>query len=311
MSVTLDANLPLANDAMRLLRQDVHLALDHLAQAYVEPEEHLHKCRRRLKAVRALLRLVRPGDETFFKEENARYRDVAASLAGPREATALIETVDRLAGAHPHHADLYAGLRGVLLERRDVFMSDISAFASVIDAATATCRQGLLRVGALSLPADPNAASAIVAEGVRIGLDRAKKALTKARSRGEEEDFHDLRKAVKIHAAQLDLMGELWPGGDKARRKALDKLGGKLGDLNDLAVFGALLSKDAEAFKLSPEALKTIGKDLKREAKRLRKESLGGAKDLFEHDWKRKIAKLTEKLRLQFAAVSTTTLWAA
>lgn len=309
MSVTLDANLPLANDAMRLLRQDVHLALDHLAQAHVEPEEHLHKCRRRLKAVRALLRLVRPGDETFFKEENARYRDVAASLAGPREATALIETVDRLAGAHPHHADIYAGLRAVLLERRDVVMSDISAFASIIDAATATCRQGLLRIGALSLPADPNAAAAIVAEGVQRGLDRAKKVLTKARSRGEEEDFHDLRKAVKVHAAQLDVLGKLWPGGDKARRKALNKLGGKLGELNDLAVLDVLLKK--ETLAVSPEARTVIEKDLKDEAKRLRKESLAGAKDLFEHDWKRKIAKLTEKLRLQFSAISTTTLWAA
>lgn len=308
MSVTLDANLPLANDAMRLLRQDVHLALDHLAQAHVEPEEHLHKCRRRLKAVRALLRLVRPGDETFFKEENARYRDVAASLAGPREATALIETVDRLAGAHPHHADIYAGLRAVLLERRDVVMSDISAFASIIDAATATCRQGLLRIGALSLPADPNAAAAIVAEGVQRGLDRAKKALTKARSRGEEEDFHDLRKAVKVHAAQLDVLGKLWPGGDKARRKALNKLGGKLGELNDLAVLDELLKKET---LVSPEARTVIEKDLKDETKRLRKESLAGAKDLFEHDWKRKIAKLTEKLRLQFSAISTTTLWAA
>ncbi|MCG7505538.1 CHAD domain-containing protein [Mesorhizobium retamae] len=308
MSVTLDANLPLANDAMRLLRQDVHLALDHLAQAHIEPEEHLHKCRRRLKAVRAVLRLVRPGDETFFKEENARYRDVAASLAGPREATALIETVDRLAGAHPHHADIYAGLRAVLLERRDVVMSDISAFASIIDAATATCRQGLLRIGALSLPADPNAAAAIVAEGVQRGLDRAKKALTKARSRGEEEDFHDLRKAVKVHAAQLDVLGKLWPGGDKARRKALNKLGGKLGELNDLAVLDVLLKKET---LVSPEARTVIEKDLKDETKRLRKESLAGAKDLFEHDWKRKIAKLTEKLRLQFSAISTTTLWAA
>ncbi|WP_054309157.1 CHAD domain-containing protein [Mesorhizobium sp. 1M-11] len=311
MSARLDPNLALANDAMRLLRQDVHLALDHLARAHAEPEEHLHKCRRRLKAVRALLRLVRPGDETFFKAENARYRDVAASLAGPREATALIETVDRLAEAHPHHADLYAGLRAILVERRNAAMSDIATFASVIDAATATCRQGLLRVGALSLPADPNASAAIVARGVQTAIDRAKKALTKARSHGKEEDFHDLRKAVKVHAAQLDLVGKLWPGGDKARRKALDKLGGKLGDLNDLAVFGALLSKDAEAFKLAPEALRTIEKDLKREAKRLRKESLAGTAALFEHDWKRKTAKLTERLRLQFAAVSTTTLWAA
>jgi CHAD domain-containing protein len=309
MSARLDANLPLANDAMRLLRQDVHLALDHLARAHVEPEEHLHKCRRRLKAVRALLRLVRPGDEAFFEAENARYRDVAASLAGPREATALIETVDRLAEAHPRHADLYAGIRAVLVERRSAAMSDITAFASIIDPATATCSQGLLRVGALSLPADPNASAAIVAEGVRIGLERAKKALAKAQAHGEEEDFHDLRKAVKVHAAQFDLLGKLWP--DKARHKGLDKLGGKLGELNDLAVLDALLAKDADALAVAAETRAAAEKDLRREGKRLRKECLSAATKLFEKDWKRRIAKLTDRLRLQFAAVPTTTLWAA
>ncbi|CAM5562010.1 hypothetical protein MAUB1S_09420 [Mycolicibacterium aubagnense] len=309
MSARLDANLPLANDAMRLLRQDVHLALDHLARAHAEPEEHLHKCRRRLKAVRALLRLVRPGDEAFFEAENARYRDVAASLAGPREATALIETVDRLAEAHPRHADLYAGIRAVLVERRSAAMSDITAFASIIDAATATCRQGLLRVGALSLPADPNASAAIVAEGVRIGLERAKKALARAQAHGEEEDFHDLRKAVKVHAAQFDLLGKLWP--DKTRHKGLDKLGGKLGELNDLAVLDALLAKDADALAVTAETRVAVEKDLRREGKRLRKECLSAATKLFEKDWKRRIAKLTDRSRLQFAAVPTTTLWAA
>lgn len=309
MSAQLDANLPLANDAMRLLRQDVHLALDHLAQAYAEPEEHLHKCRRRLKAVRALLRLVRPGDGAFFEAENTRYRDVAASLAGPREATALIETIDRLAGAYPRHADLYAGIRAVFVERRAAAMSDITAFASVIEAATETCRQGLLRVGALTLPADPNASAAIVVDGVRTGLERARKALARAGSRGKEEDFHDLRKAVKVHAAQFNLLGRLWP--DKARYKALDRLGSKLGDLNDLAVLEAMLAKDGEALAITSEARAAVGKDLQREGKRLRKECLAAAAVLFDKDWKRKLAKLTDKLRLQFAAVPTTTLWAA
>ncbi|PLP59470.1 metal-binding protein [Mesorhizobium loti] len=309
MSAQLDANLSLANDAMRLLRQDVNLALDHLARAHAEPEEHLHKCRRRLKAVRALLRLVRPGDETFFRAENARYRDVSASLAGPREATALIETIDRLSAAYPRHADLYVGLRAGLVERRAATMSDITAFASVVDAATATCRQGLLRVGALSLPADPNASAVIVAEGVRTGLERAKKALAKAHSHGKEEDFHDLRKAVKVHAAQFDLLGKLWP--DKTRRKALDRLGGKLGELNDLAVLDTLLKKDSQALVITPETRVVVEKDMKREAKRLRKECLAPATELFDKDWKRKIAKLTGRLRLQFATVTTTAFWAA
>ncbi|TIT80486.1 MAG: CHAD domain-containing protein, partial [Mesorhizobium sp.] len=45
----------------------------------------------------------------------------------------------------------------------------------------------------------------------------------KAGSRGEADDFHDLRKAAKTHSMHLSLLGRLWPTPIKARRKAVDK----------------------------------------------------------------------------------------
>ncbi|WP_292090159.1 CHAD domain-containing protein, partial [Mesorhizobium sp.] len=72
-------------------------------------------------------------------------------------------------------------------------------------------------------------------------LRRAKKALDKASSRGEADDFHDLRKACKTHSMHLSLLGRLWPAPIKARRKAVDKLGERLGELHDVFVMRALL----------------------------------------------------------------------
>ncbi|TIT25585.1 MAG: CHAD domain-containing protein, partial [Mesorhizobium sp.] len=65
-------------------------------------------------------------------------------------------------------------------------------------------------------------------------------------SRGEADDFHDLRKAAKTHSMHLSLLGRLWPTPIKSRRKAVDSLGERLGDLHDVFVMRALLDADGE-----------------------------------------------------------------
>ena len=80
----------------------------------------------------------------------------------------------------------------------------------------------------------------------RATLRRARKALDKASSRGEADDFHDLRKAAKTHSMHLSLLGRLWPTPIKARRKAVDKLGEHLGELHDVFVMRALLDAEGD-----------------------------------------------------------------
>ncbi len=86
------------------MAEEIGKALAPSGRARDKPEQALHKCRKRLKSVRALLRLVHSGNETFCQTENQCYRQVSALLAGPREATALIETIDRLAASFPEQS---------------------------------------------------------------------------------------------------------------------------------------------------------------------------------------------------------------
>lgn len=311
MSPHLHATLPLAGDMRRLLRQEVTRALEHLAQARTEPEERLHKCRRRLKTVRALLRLVRSGDEAFFAEENARYRDVAAQLSALREASALVETAERLAGAYPKQAASLAVLHRALAARRAASVRDASVLDAAIDAASAACRHGLLWLGALSLPAGANEAAKVVADGVQAGLDRARKALRQARAHGRDNDFHTLRKAVRVHGIQLALLDGVWPGRKSVRRCKLAALDKQLGALNDIAVLGALVRSQPPVLDLAPEVLADVETCLKREGRRLRKQCLADAEPLFERDWKHKVARVSGRLRHRFAAASATALRAA
>ncbi|RWF27875.1 CHAD domain-containing protein [Mesorhizobium sp.] len=297
MSFRIDPRLPLTGEVRRILADEVGKALAHLETAREKPEQGLHKCRKRLKSVRALLRLVRSGDDPFCQTENECYKQVSALLAGPREATALIETVDRLAAAFPGQS-AGGGLDAVRdrLVMRQHEMHAGAGLDAAISAAAAACREGLGHIDRLSLPDQPEQAADILAEGARAILRRARKALDKAGSRGEADDFHDLRKAAKTHSMHLSLLGRLWPTPIKSRRKAVDSLGERLGDLHDVFVMRALLDADGEPLG-PPEDTRLLAKLLKRSEKSLRKSCLADATELFGDSPKRSTRKLARKAR--------------
>ncbi|MER9390827.1 MULTISPECIES: CHAD domain-containing protein [unclassified Mesorhizobium] len=297
MSFRIDPRLPLTGEVRRILGEEIGKALAHLAVARDQPEQALHKCRKRLKSARALLRLVRSGNETFCRTENQCYRQVAALLAGPREATALVETVDRLAAAFPEQV-AGGGLDSVRdrLIARQHEMHAGAGLDAAIGAATAACEEGLIRIERLLLPDLPEHAADVLAEGARKTLRRARKALDRAGSRGEAEDFHDLRKAAKTHSMHLSLLGRLWPTPIKVRRKAVDELGEKLGELHDVFVMRVLLEADGEPFGDAQDT-RLLGKLLKRSEKSLKKSCLAGAAELFGDSPKRLTKKLARNAR--------------
>ncbi|ESW90741.1 metal-binding protein [Mesorhizobium sp. LSJC269B00] len=297
MSFRIDPRLPLTGEVRRILGEEIGKALAHLAVARDQPEQALHKCRKRLKSARALLRLVRSGNETFCQTENQCYRQVAALLAGPREATALVETVDRLAAAFPEQV-AGGGLDSVrdrLIARQHETHAGAGLDAA-IGAATAACEEGLIRIERLLLPDLPEHAADVLAEGARKTLRRARKALDRAGSRGEAEDFHDLRKAAKTHSMHLSLLGRLWPTPIKVRRKAVDELGERLGELHDVFVMRVLLEADGEPLGDAQDT-RLLGKLLKRSEKSLKKSCLAGAAELFGDSPKRSTKKLARNAR--------------
>ncbi|PDQ18131.1 metal-binding protein [Mesorhizobium sanjuanii] len=301
MSFRIDPRLPLTGEVRRILVEEIGKALVHLNTAHDRPEQGLHKCRKRLKNVRALLRLVRSGDETFCQTENQCYRQVSALLAGPREATALVETIDRLAASFPEHC-AGGGLNEVRdrLVARQQQLHGGAGLGAAIGAATAACEEGINRVESLVLPDQPEQAADVLAEGARATLRRARKALDKAGSRGEADDFHDLRKAAKTHGMHLSLLGRLWPTPIKARRKAVDGLGERLGELHDVFVMRALLDADDQPLG-SRQETRLLGKLLKRSEKSLRKTCLAEAAELFGDSPKRSTRKLARKVREDLA----------
>ncbi len=145
---------------------------------------------------------------------------MSAKLAGPREAAALIETLDRLAAEFPEETTGGAlePVRDKLVARHaGVLGKDLT---KAVGAAAASCRTGLTRLEKMNLPDHPEAAADILADGLRATMRRARKALENAKDRGDPSDFHDLRKAVKAHAKHLTLLKKFWPSPVKPQLKA-------------------------------------------------------------------------------------------
>lgn len=282
MNARLKPDNGLPAEFRRVAGGEVGKAIDLLTDPGLDRGRKLHETRKRLKKVRAVLALARSADEAFYKAENARYRDLARSIAGAREASALVETLDRFERDFPRQtaAGALDPLRAILVARRDAALEADAGLDDAIAAAIRRCGDGLDALDRFDAGGDPACGAAIVAEGAAATLRDARKAIVEAAEGGHAEHFHDLRKAVKRHWTQLDLLGDLWPEPVAPRRRALKDLGELLGELNDIAVMRGVL-RALEPTERTGAAIARLLQLMARKEKSLRKRCLARAGRLF------------------------------
>ena len=222
--------------------------------------EGVHEARKRVKKLRGLLRLVRPGFARYGKE-NARLRDAARTLSGLRDRTAMIETLDRLTARYPDRidADEVAPLRRALEARRDEAArrddpgDRIAAFREVL-------RKTRGRAEGWSLKSEGWKA---LGPGLAASYGRGRTAMAHAHGTDREEDFHEFRKRVKDHGYHARLLAPVWPVLMEPYAVLLDDLGERLGESHDLVTFVPLVA----ASELKTDARAAL-EDLAREERR-------------------------------------------
>jgi CHAD domain-containing protein len=293
MSPRVDPSRPLDAEMRRLLADEIGKAKASLEKSRTDPNQGIHETRKRIKKIRALLRLVRSANKSFYAAENARYRDISRSLAGARQATALVETLDRFMHEFPRQAAGLTAMRARLAERCPT--AGDTKLAADIAAALAACEAGEKAASRFRATGARDAAE-VFSTGVRKALKRAERSLAAATESRGAEDFHDLRKAVKTHAAQLSLLADVWLLGRRKRVNAADELGTALGDLNDLAVISDLVDKAEEALG-SEKEVAALQKLIRRKKKGLSKDTLSSARALFDMRPKDAAARLAKAYR--------------
>ncbi len=219
----------------RIVIGQIDKALDDLA-AVAEPAETVHSARKRLKRLRALLRVARDGmDPATYDREEGRLRDAGRPLAEARDAAVLLDTLDDLverSGVLGRH-DPIAGTRDTLLERKSDAIRRALDDGSSIDDLAARLREAK---DALGGDAFRGVTWPVLRAGFRRIYRRGRRAFRGAAEAATVEGLHAWRKRVKDLGYALEVVEPIRPSVVGQRVSLADELAESLGDDHDLAV---------------------------------------------------------------------------
>lgn len=203
----------------------------------------VHAARKRLKRIRALVRLVREelGEETFNRE-NAAFRDAGGNLSEARDAAVLVATLDSLKSAVDPAP--FAAARKKLLARRRAVSKRVLQAGSALESVAAQIETARQRVADWRIDRDGWDA---LKPGLKHIYSQARAAYECAEVGGEAELFHEWRKRVKDLWHQSELLEALWPEVMKGLADQFHALADILGEEHDLSVLQSVLEAEALA----------------------------------------------------------------
>ncbi len=250
MPFRIDPNKPFDDEIRRAGLELIEEAIISLRDQPSGRHEAVHDARKRFKRLRALYRLIARSAPDFSKEENARFRDIARSLAFAREATALVETVEYLEtfAASTTQGKALRSIATVLRKRRDHAIEHEAGLDEAIAAAIAGCEEAGKKLKAVSLPDELKDVTRLVKTGWAKQRKRACKALADCHEQADVEHFHELRKAGQAYWMHLGLLRRLWPSAMRAKRADTKRLVDILGHEHDLSVLAAFADREPERF---------------------------------------------------------------
>jgi CHAD domain-containing protein len=188
------------------------------------PPAATHDIRKRIKKMRALLRLVRSGlDDKVRHKANARLREAGRALSPARDAEVRLASFDLLMGADlapdaqalRDHLALAAPAGAPPPDLRPLF-------ADLADDAARWRLSGSDR--------------RILAKGLAETHDRARATMLRAHRHRDPDRIHDWRKRVKDHGYQARLLTPVWPALMKPVATTTDTLAEALGDHRDIGL---------------------------------------------------------------------------
>ena len=238
----------------RIGREQINASLQALSQAE-DIHQAIHQARKRIKCLRSLLHLVRPGIEaSVFKAQDKGYRNIGRQLAGARDAKVLLETLTKLENrpeewkekinTSPIRTWLLAQYRNTELAFDRARLESIRH--ELQDRKKQFSTMPLKQVEFFD-----------ICEGARSTYQNGRAAILYAVKTQDGEHFHDWRKNAQRHWRQIQLLRPCWPPMIDMRAKFAHELCQLLGDDHDLEVFSAMLKKNNSLFrgKLDLEAL--------------------------------------------------------
>ena len=283
----LHADEYLPDGVRRIARGQLHDARDELSGAAGHDlGAAIHEARKRLKRLRACVRLARDGiGEETYRDENTALRDAAREIAAQRDAHVLLETLDalgeRFADELPRRTT--AALRARLEHERALAEASAGDGETGISAARDAIDAALARTPAWTFESDGFDA---IAPGLRRIYRQGRKRMRAAQKDPSADNLHDWRKRVKDlwHATQI--VREAKPKRLKRISRSAHALADVLGDGHDLSVLRDYVVAHPACFAddASRQAVLSV---IDRRSAALRAEALDRGPRLYERSPKR------------------------
>ena len=247
MAYRLKASESISQGVQRIAYEQIDKALAQLlGQTDDSQEEAVHDARKRLKKLRALLRLVRDeiGSQTYH-QENTCFRDAGRLLSDVRDAQVTIETLDDLTEhfATIISADGFKEVHQALLTRSQSISERVLNEKNAQDDAIEMIKEARERVKDWSITTND---WSTLQESVQRVYKRGYKGLTCAFNQPSVENFHDWRKRVKYLWYHLRLLKLVWSDLMTEMASQTKQLANYLGDDHDLAMLRQQLNQEPE-----------------------------------------------------------------
>ena len=229
----------------QLMRVRRELSSTHNIQAGV------HKSRTCLKRFRSLLRLARPllGEDVFFKE-NKKHRDIARALSRPREAGALLETIEKLKLRNDFSAflPLILDLQSRIEHKKQTTEDDLEILS--LTQLVKKTDKSIERWSALELKP---ATFELLAHGFAQTYDRGRESLMTAIEKEDNFYLHEWRKDVQQSWRQMQMLTLVWPDDIMPRIKLARDVSRLLGTENDVYELECFMKQNKKRLRKNAE----------------------------------------------------------
>jgi CHAD domain-containing protein len=207
-----------------------------------ESDEAIHSARRRVKKIRAVIRLIRPGPDETYRVVDKHLRNVNRLLAPVADGQGLIATLNKLERRYPKALPkrLVASIRAGLVDRGS--QADRQAGSDhVLETVTGALRAEGRRVKHWQLRVEGFQA---IAPGLEQCFRRARQAMLAAWRRPTAAHYHAWRGRVKNHWFHVRLLEGRCGDQLIADRRRLEALDGVLGEYHNLVLLAEVLVND-------------------------------------------------------------------
>ncbi len=244
MGFRLKSGQAISSEVRRIVLQQLDIARGELKSVGdPESDEAIHDARRRVKKIRAVIRLVRPVLDKAFRTGDGDLRDVSHLLAPVADGQGVIDTLNQLARRYQKvlPRKTVASLRSNLIERERRIDSQAKA-EHVLQKATTTLRVERTRVKHWQLRAEGFPA---VAPGLKESVRRARDAMIDTWIHPTPASHHAWRRHVKNHWFHVRLLEALCGHHLLSYQRRLEALDGVLGEYHNLVLLREVLTTDS------------------------------------------------------------------